>query len=77
MTEIGLIALPMTFIIITGGIDLSVGAIVGLCAIMLGYSWKNFRLSRCRWRSSSRSSSAAVAGFVNGLAHHARSKCRR
>jgi rhamnose transport system permease protein len=42
MTEIGLIALPMTFIIITGGIDLSVGAIVGLCAIMLGYSWKTF-----------------------------------
>ncbi len=31
MTEIGLIALPMTFVIITGGIDLSVGAIVGLC----------------------------------------------
>ena len=42
MTEIGLIALPMTFIIVTGGIDLSVGAIVGLCAIMLGYSWKTF-----------------------------------
>ena len=43
MTEIGLIALPMTFIIITGGIDLSVGAIVGLCAVMLGYSWKYLR----------------------------------
>ncbi len=42
MTEIGLIALPMTFIIITGGIDLSVGAIVGLCAVMLGFSWKTF-----------------------------------
>jgi rhamnose transport system permease protein len=42
MTEIGLIALPMTFVIITGGIDLSVGAIVGLCAILLGYSWKNW-----------------------------------
>ena|SRR5579871_1592900 len=42
MTEIGLIALPMTFVIITGGIDLSVGAIVGLSAIMVGYSWKNF-----------------------------------
>ena len=42
MTEVGLIALPMTFVIITGGIDLSVGSIVGLCAIMLGYSWKNF-----------------------------------
>jgi len=31
----------MTFVIITGGIDVSVGAIVGLCAIVLGYSWKN------------------------------------
>jgi rhamnose transport system permease protein len=41
MTEIGLIALPMTFVIVTGGIDVSVGAIVGLCAIVLGYSWKN------------------------------------
>jgi rhamnose transport system permease protein len=42
ITETGLIALPMTFVIITGGIDLSVGAIVGLCAIVLGYSWKTF-----------------------------------
>ena len=42
MTEVGLVALPMTFIIITGGIDLSVGSIVGLCAIMLGVFWKNF-----------------------------------
>ncbi len=29
MTEIGLIAMPMTFIIITGGIDLSVGSTLG------------------------------------------------
>ncbi len=42
MTEVGLLALPMTFIIITGGIDLSVGSTLGLCAILLGYSWKNF-----------------------------------
>ena len=65
MTEVGLIALPMTFIIITGGIDLSVGSIMGLCAIMLGYSWKNWGLPLelaivvalvvGRWR-----------GFVNG-----------
>ncbi len=66
MTEIGLIALPMTFVIITGGIDLSVGAVVGLCAIMLGYSWKSFGFplplaivfSLCV---------GALAGFVNGL----------
>lgn len=40
MAEIGLVALPMTYIIITSGIDLSVGSIFGLCAIMLGYSWQ-------------------------------------
>jgi ribose transport system permease protein len=37
MTEIGLIALPMTFVIITGGIDLSVGAIAGV--ISLSVAW--------------------------------------
>ena len=30
MAEVGLIAMPMTFVIITGGIDLSVGSVVGL-----------------------------------------------
>jgi rhamnose transport system permease protein len=42
MTEVGLIAMPMTFIIITGGIDLSVGSTLGMCAILLGYSWHNW-----------------------------------
>lgn len=40
MAEVGLVALPMTYIIITGGIDLSVGSILGLCAIVLGVTWK-------------------------------------
>ena len=44
MSEVALVALPMTFIIITGGIDLSVGSILGLSAIVLGVSWKNFGL---------------------------------
>ena len=65
-TEVGLIALPMTFIIITGGIDLSVGSIVGLCAILLGYSWKNFDfplpLAICFALLV-----GAAAGFINGL----------
>jgi rhamnose transport system permease protein len=39
LTEIGLVALSMTFVIITGGIDLSVGSILGLCAIVLGVMW--------------------------------------
>jgi len=44
MAEVGLVALPMTFIIITGGIDLSVGSIMGLCAIVLGSAWQNLGL---------------------------------
>jgi rhamnose transport system permease protein len=43
-TEVGLVALPMTYIIITGGIDLSAGSILGLCAIMLGVAWKGLGL---------------------------------
>ena len=39
--EIGLVALPMTLIIVTGGIDLAVGSILGLSAIVLGITWKN------------------------------------
>jgi rhamnose transport system permease protein len=66
MTEIGLIALPMTFVIITGGIDLSVGAIVGLSAIMLGYSWKTFGFPLPLAILFSLLV-GALAGFVNGL----------
>jgi rhamnose transport system permease protein len=66
MTEIGLIALPMTFIIITGGIDLSVGAVVGLCAIMLGYSWKNFGFP-LPIAIVFALAVGGLAGFVNGL----------
>jgi rhamnose transport system permease protein len=66
VTEIGLIALPMTFVIITGGIDLSVGAIVGLCAIMLGYSWKTFGFP-LPLAIVFGLFVGALAGFVNGL----------
>ncbi|MEK1898960.1 MAG: ABC transporter permease, partial [Rhizobium sp.] len=31
------LAMGMTFVIITGGIDLSVGSIVGLCGMVAGY----------------------------------------
>jgi rhamnose transport system permease protein len=65
-TEVGLIALPMTFIIITGGIDLSVGSTVGLCAILLGYSWKNFDFPLPLAIAFSLLVGAA-AGFFNGL----------
>src|SRR5438876_11103765 len=44
LAEVWLVALPMTFIIITGGIDLSVGAILALAAVVLGYSFKDLGL---------------------------------
>ncbi|MDB6153055.1 MAG: lsrD [Chthoniobacteraceae bacterium] len=40
-TEIGLLAVVMTPIILTGGIDLSVGSLLGLCAILFGKMWRD------------------------------------
>ncbi len=39
--EIGLLALAMTPIILTAGIDLSVGSLLGLCAILFGKFWRD------------------------------------
>ncbi|MFL5259336.1 MAG: ABC transporter permease [Hyphomicrobiales bacterium] len=39
MAEVGLVALAMTFVIVSAGIDLSVGSILGLVAILLGVFW--------------------------------------
>ena len=41
MGGIGLLALVMTPIILTGGIDLSVGSTLGLCAVMFGKFWRD------------------------------------
>jgi rhamnose transport system substrate-binding protein len=34
--DLGLLALAQTAVIVTGGIDLSVGSLLGLCAIVFG-----------------------------------------
>jgi rhamnose transport system permease protein len=39
--EIGLLALVMTPIILSGGIDLSVGSMLGLCAVLFGKLWRD------------------------------------
>jgi rhamnose transport system permease protein len=39
--EIGLLALIMTPIILTAGIDLSVGSTLGLCAVLFGKMWRD------------------------------------
>jgi rhamnose transport system permease protein len=66
MTEVALVALPMTFIIITGGIDLSVGSIMGLSAILLGVFWQNLGLPLPAAIALA-VAAGAFAGFVNGL----------
>ena len=43
--EIGLLALVMTPVILTGGIDLSVGSLLGLCAVIFGMLWHDAGLS--------------------------------
>jgi rhamnose transport system permease protein len=41
-TELGLLAIAMTPVLITGGIDLSVGAMMGLSAVVLGAAWHDW-----------------------------------
>lgn len=56
--ELALLTLPMTMIIVTGGIDLSVGSTMGLCAIAFGLTWQ----------STGRFEIATLACLVTGLA---------
>lgn len=42
--ELGLLAIALTPVIITGGIDLSVGSMMGLAAVMLGAAYHEWRL---------------------------------
>jgi rhamnose transport system permease protein len=44
MAEVGLVALAMTFVIVSAGIDLSVGSILGMVAILLGVFWQKLGL---------------------------------
>ena len=53
--EIGMLAMAMTAIIITGGIDLSVASIVALCVVTIGvlfdkYSWSYPAAASAAWR---------------------------
>ncbi|HWO78381.1 MAG TPA: autoinducer 2 import system permease LsrD [Bacillus sp. (in: firmicutes)] len=62
---IALAAIPMTFVIITGGIDVSVGSIMGLTSIVCGVLWMN---GLSVWIAALIAIMVAViAGSVNGL----------
>ncbi|MEK8103956.1 hypothetical protein NKG94_00550 [Micromonospora sp. M12] len=45
LMPLALIALPMTLIVITGEIDLSVASMVGLCSTLMGQLWLSSGLS--------------------------------
>ena len=66
MTEVSLIALAMTFVIITGGIDLSVGSIFGLVAILLGVFWQNLGMP-LPLAMTVAVAVGVIAGLINGL----------
>src|SRR5437763_14263970 len=66
MAEVGLVALAMTFVIVSAGIDLSVGSILGLVALLLGVFWHNVGLP-LPLALVLGVAVGALAGFVNGL----------
>jgi rhamnose transport system permease protein len=57
--EIGLLALALTPVILTGGIDLSCGSLLGLCAVLFGAAWRDAGLPIA---------AAAVLALAAGLA---------
>jgi rhamnose transport system substrate-binding protein len=64
--EVGLLAVALTPLIITGGIDLSVGALMGLTAIVFGLGWRDAGLPV--WAAAASALVVAAAGgAVNAL----------
>lgn len=65
IAEIGLISLGMTLVILTGGIDLSVGSTLGMCGIAMGAL---FALGTNVWLAALIALGVgALAGLLNGL----------
>jgi len=64
MWEMALVALPMALIIISAGIDLSVGGTVALSAVVLGRCWGHLPLPACIVLTLL---TGAAAGALNGL----------
>ena len=64
--EVGLLALALTPIIITGGIDLSVGALMCLVAVVFGLAWRDAGLPV--WTAAAAAlATGAAGGALNAL----------
>ena len=64
--EVGLLALALTPVIVTGGIDLSVGSLLGLSAVLFGMLWRDARLP-IAVAALATLGIGAVAGSLNAL----------
>ncbi len=60
--ELGLLALAMTPVIVSGGIDLSVGALMSLCAVVSGMLWRE-----AGWPIWAAALGAVAVGALGGL----------
>lgn len=58
--EIGALAAVMTAIVLTGGIDLSVGSTVALCSVTFGLVWQG------GWSPATAAAAALAVGFAAG-----------
>jgi rhamnose transport system permease protein len=65
--ELGVLSLGMTAVILSGGIDLSVGSIVTLSGAVLGYLWQVSGLPM-GFAASAAVLTGTIAGGLNGLA---------
>src|ERR1041385_2460534 len=59
--ELGLLALALTPVIVSGGIDLSVGSLMGLTAVVFGKLWRDFG-----WPVELAALAAIVVGLLGG-----------
>src|SRR5215469_5023488 len=65
--ELGLLAVAMTPVLITGGIDLSVGSMLGLAAVIFGASWRDAHLP-IGWAIALALLTGCAGGALNALA---------
>lgn len=66
---LGVVAIGMTFVITAGGIDLSVGSVMGLASVVASLSWIQNASSQSTWLLMVVVAIAVggLAGFVNGI----------
>lgn len=64
--ELGLLALALTPVIVSGGIDLSVGSLMGLSAVVTGMLWRDAGLP-IFWSAAAAIAVAGAAGGVNAV----------